>query len=110
MKIFLIWINEASRENRSEAGHEASREEGKDSASQPIRELKAYVSGEVIPMEDVPDQVFASRALGDGVAIKPEDGVLRAPADAMVAADISIVGFHHQQFVRGPHLIVSCYL
>lgn len=77
--------NEASRENRSEAGHEASREEGKDSASQPIRELKAYVSGEVIPMEDVPDQVFASRALGDGVAIKPTDGVLRAPADAMVA-------------------------
>lgn len=63
--------NEASRENRSEAGHEASREEGKDSASQPIRELKAYVSGEVIPMEDIPDQVFASRALGDGVAIKP---------------------------------------
>ena len=77
--------NDASRENRSEAGHEASREEGKDSASQPIRELKAYVSGEVIPMEDIPDQVFASRALGDGVAIKPEDGVLRAPADAMVA-------------------------
>ena len=77
--------NEASRENRSEAGHEASREEGKDSASQPIRELKAYVSGEVIPMEDVPDQVFASRPLGDGVAIKPTDGVLRAPADAMVA-------------------------
>ena len=77
--------NEASRENRSESGHEASREEGKDSASQPIRELKAYVSGEVIPMEDVPDQVFASRALGDGVAIKPEDSVLRAPADAMVA-------------------------
>ena len=36
-------------------------------------------------MEDIPDQVFASRALGDGVAIKPEDGVLRAPADAMVA-------------------------
>ena len=66
------------RENQNESGH-------KDSASQPIRELKAYVSGEVIPMEDVPDQVFASRALGDGVAIKPEDGVLRAPADAMVA-------------------------
>ena len=73
------------RENQNESGHEASREEGKDSASQPIRELKAYVSGEVIPMEDVPDQVFASRALGDGVAIKPEDSVLRAPADAMVA-------------------------
>ena len=73
------------RENQNESGHEASREERKDSASQPIRELKAYVSGEVIPMEDVPDQVFASRALGDGVAIKPEDGILRAPADAMVA-------------------------
>lgn len=55
------------------------------SHDQPVNELKAYVSGRVIPMEEVPDQVFASKALGDGLAIKPEDGVLKAPADGTVA-------------------------
>lgn len=48
-------------------------------------ELKAFATGTIIPMEAVPDQVFASKALGDGIAIEPEDGILRAPADAAVA-------------------------
>lgn len=52
---------------------------------QPVKELKAYVSGRAIPMEEVPDQVFASRALGDGLAIVPEEGILRAPAEGTVA-------------------------
>ena len=37
------------------------------------------------PMEEVPDQVFASKALGDGIAIIPEDDTLRAPADGNIA-------------------------
>ena len=49
-----------------------------------VEQLTAYVSGRVIPMEEVPDQVFASKALGDGVAIEPEDEVLRAPANGTV--------------------------
>lgn len=52
---------------------------------QPLKGLKAYVSGRVIPMEQIPDQVFASKALGDGLAIEPEEGILRAPADGTVA-------------------------
>lgn len=74
-----------SKGGRSEGRQDNGQENRNDSPNQPVRELKAFVSGEVIPMEDVPDQVFASKALGDGVAIKPEDDVLRAPADAMVA-------------------------
>lgn len=42
-------------------------------------ELKAYVSGEVIPMSEVADEVFASGALGKGLAIVPENGELTAP-------------------------------
>ena len=49
------------------------------------KNLAAYVSGQVIPMEEVPDQVFASKALGDGIAIIPEDDTLRAPADGNIA-------------------------
>ena len=48
--------------------------------------LRAFVTGQVIPIEEVPDQVFASKALGDGLAIEPENDVLTAPADGTVAA------------------------
>ena len=42
-------------------------------------ELKAYVSGKVIPMSEVADEVFSSGALGKGLAIIPENGQLTAP-------------------------------
>lgn len=59
--------------------------QGQNQSSQPLTGLTAYVSGMVIPMEEVPDQVFASKALGDGIAIIPEDELLRAPASGTVA-------------------------
>lgn len=46
--------------------------------------LKAYLSGKVIPMEEVPDAVFSSKALGDGIAIEPENGTLTAPASGRI--------------------------
>lgn len=48
-------------------------------------ELKAFVSGKVIPIEQVEDEVFSSKALGDGLAIEPESGVICAPCDAVVS-------------------------
>lgn len=47
--------------------------------------LRAFATGRVISVEEVPDQVFASKALGDGIAVWPEDGILRASADGTVA-------------------------
>jgi len=47
-------------------------------------ELSAYLSGKVIPIDAVPDQVFSQRVLGDGLAIEPTDSVLLAPADGEV--------------------------
>lgn len=52
------------------------------------RVLLAPLTGAVKPITEMPDQVFASRAMGDGLAIEPaagEDTVV-APADATVAA------------------------
>lgn len=46
--------------------------------------LKAYLSGKVIPMEEVPDAVFSSKALGDGIAIEPENDTLTAPASGRI--------------------------
>lgn len=42
-------------------------------------EFKAPVSGETVDLVDLPDQVFAGKIVGDGVAFKPDQGVLYAP-------------------------------
>lgn len=47
-------------------------------------EIKSVLSGRVIPIEEVDDNVFSQRIMGDGVAIEPEDTVVKAPADATV--------------------------
>ena len=52
------------------------------------RALLAPLSGTVRPITDMPDQVFASKAMGDGLAIEPAPGAdtVVAPADGVVAA------------------------
>lgn len=47
-------------------------------------ELKAVLSGEVIPLEQVPDEVFSHHIMGDGLAIEPTDNTVLAPANAKV--------------------------
>ncbi|WP_419883498.1 beta-glucoside-specific PTS transporter subunit IIABC [Peribacillus sp. B-H-3] len=42
------------------------------------------LSGTVIPLSEVPDPVFSSGAMGDGVAIEPTDNKLHGPFDGTV--------------------------
>lgn len=46
--------------------------------------LKAFATGKVIPIEEVPDEAFSTRTLGDGIAIMPTNGLISAPADGQV--------------------------
>lgn len=50
-----------------------------------VVELKAFLTGEVIPVKEVNDGVFSEGVMGDGIAIIPENDTLYAPADAQVA-------------------------
>lgn len=60
--------------------------ETKDAAADSdVTELKSVVDGEVVPLSNVNDQVFSSGSLGAGIAIKPANGMIVAPADATVA-------------------------
>lgn len=43
--------------------------------------LAAPVSGNVLPLKDVADPVFSTEMMGKGVAIKPTEGIIYAPAD-----------------------------
>lgn len=48
------------------------------------QEINAPVKGRVISMKDVKDEIFASEAMGTGVAIIPEEGKLYAPFDGKI--------------------------
>jgi phosphoenolpyruvate-protein phosphotransferase len=48
--------------------------------------LLTPLPGWAMPIEEVDDAVFAGRMLGDGIAIDPTDGTLRAPCDGEVTA------------------------
>lgn len=47
--------------------------------------LLAPVSGEVVALEEVPDAAFASKAVGDGLAIRPTGRLVVAPCDGTLA-------------------------
>ena len=48
--------------------------------------LHAPFAGWLCAIDEVDDPVFATRMLGDGMAIDPTEGLLRAPADAVVVS------------------------
>ncbi|VAM43256.1 PTS system N-acetylglucosamine-specific transporter subunit IIBC [Enterobacter cloacae] len=45
-----------------------------------IAALVSPVTGEVVSLEQVPDEAFASKAVGDGVAVKPTEKTVVSPA------------------------------
>ena len=52
-----------------------------------VKELKSFLDGKVMPIEEAPDDVFSQKIMGDGVAIEPSNTVVTAPADC----DVSVV-------------------
>jgi PTS system glucose-specific IIA component len=46
--------------------------------------VKAPISGKVMDLSEVKDEVFASRMVGEGIAIDPSEGSLIAPFDGRV--------------------------
>ena len=49
-----------------------------------VEKLVSPISGEVIALAQVPDEAFASKAVGDGVAIRPTGKTVVAPANGVV--------------------------
>lgn len=61
--------------------------------------LCAPVKGTVIPREEIPDAVFASGALGEGVGIEPEAGEVLAPCDGEI---VTVTETKHAIGILGP--------
>lgn len=45
-----------------------------------VAELVSPITGDVVALDQVPDEAFASKAVGDGVAVKPTDKIVVSPA------------------------------
>ncbi|SFC89373.1 glucose-specific PTS transporter subunit IIBC [Clostridium uliginosum] len=43
------------------------------------------IGGQIIPISEVPDDVFSEKMMGDGFAIVPEDNIVYSPIDATIA-------------------------
>lgn len=50
----------------------------------PEIELKSPVTGEIIPITTVPDEVFAQKLVGDGIGIVPTEGTVVSPVEGEV--------------------------
>ena len=72
-----------SVENTTEsAGSQRQTEE--DSAEKNAVDIASPVNGKVIPLDEVKDQTFARKMLGDGFAVEPADGTVKAPAEGVI--------------------------
>jgi len=59
----------------------------------------APLSGRILPITEVPDDVFAGKMLGDGFAIEPTEGRVLAPFDCEV---VQVFRTGHAIGLRGP--------
>jgi glucose-specific phosphotransferase system IIA component len=64
-----------------------------------VREVHAPVDGEVVALEEVEDEVFSQKMLGDGVAIKPIGRLFCAPIDGKVT---KIFPTNHAYSIQNP--------
>ncbi len=51
-----------------------------------VIEIKSPLSGKIIPLKDVPDNVFSDKILGDGCAVIPDNGEILSPVDGVITS------------------------
>lgn len=73
------------KEEKAEEVKEIETQEPAADAAEETNELYAPMKGEVLDVSKSADPAFASKAMGEGVAINPSEGVVYAPADGTIS-------------------------
>ena len=85
-------LGEEAEEASAEETAEGAQETAPAAPAEEFHEIHAGLTGKVIPLDDVPDDVFSQHVMGDGVAIEPENDTVCAPADATVGVVMADTG------------------
>ena len=86
IKSRLMDFIQSPQADRPDSGPSAPAGHSSQSAPSPLTSttLAAHMNGQVVPLPQVQDEAFATRVLGDGIAIEPSEGKLYSPADGTV--------------------------
>ncbi|WP_411841853.1 PTS glucose transporter subunit IIA [Salinicoccus sp. HZC-1] len=57
---------------------------GKKDETDKNSEIKSPMNGSYVPLEEIPDPVFAEKMMGEGFGIEPTDGVVVAPVSGVI--------------------------
>lgn len=71
-----------------------------------IAELVSPITGLVVSLDEVPDEAFASKAVGDGVAIKPTDKFVVSPAAGTIVKIFSTNHAFCLETEKGAEIVV----
>lgn len=84
--VFVAEATEAAEVSVSEATQVEEVVEANQAAPAALQDetILTPIVGETVALSDVNDPVFSSGAMGQGIAVKPSEGVVYAPADAEV--------------------------
>lgn len=103
---WIFWKEDEETEKKEEIktdkaveGKETETKKEEQALAQAEKILYAPIKGTVIARESIPDAVFASGALGDGVGIEPECGEVLAPCDGEI---VTVTETKHAVGIMGP--------
>ncbi len=82
---------ESAEETKEIAETEANFGEEQEQTAE-IRKIESPLTGKIIPLSEVHDEVFASEMMGKGCAVIPEEGKVYAPFDGKV---VGLLDSHH---------------
>jgi PTS system N-acetylglucosamine-specific IIC component len=71
-----------------------------------VETLVSPITGDIVALEQVPDEAFASKAVGDGVAVKPTDKTVVSPAAGTI---VKIFNTNHAfclETTKGAEIVV----
>lgn len=83
--------------SKSPAPSEPARDTTQDGTAEIV--LSAPLSGRIVPLDQVEDEVFSQGILGQGIAVLPEEGKVSAPCDGVIS---TIPDSRHAVGLTGP--------
>ena len=99
-------INPATGEPYEDEEEEVKEAPASFTEAQKAEVFAAPVSGTIMPVSEVEDQVFASKAMGDGIAIDPADGKIYAPFSGEITVAFSTGHAYGLKAANGKEVLI----